>query len=180
MESRTTSALRLLGLARRAGRSGGPDVYLRAEGHPELAAVTSWFLILGYTLALAVYAIGLVGCGGRMGGGWGAFAGTGQVAKALLMTLLGLIMATVGEDFDEYRTWLEEAGVEVAAFNTTQGLQNRFQLNFRNHRKIVVVDGRSTWIGGLNVGDQGGRIIVSRFRQFATRLPQLAALFHAL
>jgi cardiolipin synthase A/B len=29
-----------------------------------------------------------------------------------------------------------------------------FQLNFRNHRKIVVVDGRAGWIGGHNVGDE--------------------------
>jgi len=44
------------GLARRSGRSGGPYGYLRAAGHPRLAALTSWFLVLGYVLALAVYA----------------------------------------------------------------------------------------------------------------------------
>jgi cardiolipin synthase len=43
--------------------------------------------------------------------------------------------------------------VKVSAFNTTQGRRNRFQLNFRNHRKIVVVDGAEAWIGGHNVGD---------------------------
>ena len=53
-----------------------------------------------------------------------------------------------------YRRELEEAGVEVSAFNTTQGTGNRFQLNFRNHRKIVVVDGKAAWIGGHNVGDE--------------------------
>ncbi|MEH6580476.1 MAG: cardiolipin synthase [Halioglobus sp.] len=49
---------------------------------------------------------------------------------------------------------LKTAGVKVAAFNTTQGRRNRFQLNFRNHRKIVVVDGKYAWIGGHNVGDE--------------------------
>ncbi|TNF83203.1 MAG: cardiolipin synthase [Acidobacteria bacterium] len=53
-----------------------------------------------------------------------------------------------------YREDLRQAGVEVSAFNTTQGRRNRFQLNFRNHRKIVVVDGRQAWIGGHNVGDE--------------------------
>ena len=53
-----------------------------------------------------------------------------------------------------YRDQLQEAGVEVSAFNTTQGRRNRFQLNFRNHRKIVVVDGHTAWIGGHNVGDE--------------------------
>ena len=44
------------GLTRRSGRSGGPYVYLCDAGHPQLAAITSWFLILGYVIALAVYA----------------------------------------------------------------------------------------------------------------------------
>jgi cardiolipin synthase len=43
-------------------------------------------------------------------------------------------------------------GIKVAPFNTTQGRRNRFQLNFRNHRKVVVVDGEVAWIGGHNVG----------------------------
>lgn len=49
---------------------------------------------------------------------------------------------------------LRDAGAEVTAFKTTQGSRNRFQLNFRNHRKIVVVDGRAAWVGGHNVGDE--------------------------
>ncbi|MGB5294881.1 MAG: cardiolipin synthase [Thermoanaerobaculia bacterium] len=53
-----------------------------------------------------------------------------------------------------YHEELQAAGVEVSAFNTTQGRRNRFQLNFRNHRKIVVTDGHSAWIGGHNVGDE--------------------------
>jgi cardiolipin synthase len=53
-----------------------------------------------------------------------------------------------------YVAELKEAGVPVLPFNTTQGSGNRFQINFRNHRKIVVVDGREAWVGGLNVGDE--------------------------
>ncbi|WIX34625.1 cardiolipin synthase [Salinicola sp. JS01] len=49
---------------------------------------------------------------------------------------------------------LEEAGVRVSAFNSSRGWRHRFQVNFRNHRKIVVVDGRSGWTGGLNVADE--------------------------
>jgi cardiolipin synthase len=45
------------------------------------------------------------------------------------------------------------AGIQILPFNTQQGSNNRFQLNFRNHRKVVVVDGISTWVGGLNVGN---------------------------
>ncbi|HEY3052759.1 MAG TPA: cardiolipin synthase [Thermoanaerobaculia bacterium] len=45
-------------------------------------------------------------------------------------------------------------GVDVRSFHTVGGRANRFQINFRNHRKIVVVDGRHAWVGGLNVGDE--------------------------
>ena len=48
---------------------------------------------------------------------------------------------------------IRKAGIPVYPFNTRQGSRNRFQLNFRNHRKIVVVDGKVAWLGGLNVGD---------------------------
>lgn len=45
------------GLTRRAGRSGGPYAYLCEAGHPQLGALASWYLVLGYVLALAVSAI---------------------------------------------------------------------------------------------------------------------------
>ncbi len=53
-----------------------------------------------------------------------------------------------------YVAELREAGVSANAFQSTRGSGNRFQLNFRNHRKIVVVDGTWGWIGGHNVGDE--------------------------
>lgn len=53
-----------------------------------------------------------------------------------------------------YLAELSAAGVEVRRFHSTRGSGNRFQLNFRNHRKVVVVDGQSGWVGGLNVGDE--------------------------
>jgi len=53
-----------------------------------------------------------------------------------------------------YGERLRAGGVRVQAFATRSGLLNRFQLNFRNHRKIVVVDGLRGFVGGLNVGDE--------------------------
>ena len=53
-----------------------------------------------------------------------------------------------------YLDELREAGVEVSPFHSRKGHRNRFQINFRNHRKIVVVDGHTAWIGGHNVGDE--------------------------
>jgi cardiolipin synthase len=48
---------------------------------------------------------------------------------------------------------LRQGGVAIFPF-ATQRHSNRFQLNFRNHRKIVVVDGWLGFLGGLNVGDE--------------------------
>ena len=53
-----------------------------------------------------------------------------------------------------FRQKLISAGIDVRPFHTRKGLGNRFQLNFRNHRKTVVVDGKVAWIGGHNVGDE--------------------------
>ena len=53
-----------------------------------------------------------------------------------------------------YCAELRAAGVAIAPFNTTKGTANRFQINFRNHRKIVVVDGLVAFVGGHNVGDE--------------------------
>ncbi|MGL6253582.1 MAG: cardiolipin synthase, partial [Billgrantia desiderata] len=53
-----------------------------------------------------------------------------------------------------YLQTLRDAGVNVHRFHSTRGPGNRFQLNFRNHRKIVVADGARAWVGGFNVGDE--------------------------
>ncbi|KWA13673.1 cardiolipin synthase [Burkholderia territorii] len=51
-----------------------------------------------------------------------------------------------------YVDTLRRGGVEVHPFATHRKFVNRFQLNFRNHRKIVVVDGNRAFVGGHNVG----------------------------
>ncbi len=49
---------------------------------------------------------------------------------------------------------LRDAGVECESFGANRYWWSRLQLNFRNHRKIVVIDGEIAFIGGLNVGDE--------------------------
>ncbi len=53
-----------------------------------------------------------------------------------------------------YTQAVRETGADISGFRTTRGLRNRFQLNFRNHRKSVIVDGRVAFVGGYNVGDE--------------------------
>ena len=73
----------------------------------------------------------------------------GGVAVRLLYDGIGSLWLT--------RRWLRplvEAGAEVAAFLPGAGLRERWSLNLRNHRKIVVVDGKTAFTGGMNVGDE--------------------------
>ncbi len=53
-----------------------------------------------------------------------------------------------------YLRTLRAGGVEVSAFTGPRNWLKKLRLNFRNHRKIVVVDGRAGFVGGLNVGDE--------------------------
>lgn len=53
-----------------------------------------------------------------------------------------------------YLRELREAGVQCRSFGINRHWWSRLQFNFRNHRKIVVADGHTAFIGGLNVGDE--------------------------
>ena len=53
-----------------------------------------------------------------------------------------------------YKRDLEGAGVTVCRFTGPRNWLKKLRLNFRNHRKIVVVDGAHAYVGGLNVGDE--------------------------
>ena len=49
---------------------------------------------------------------------------------------------------------MRDAGVEIYPFTSTprRGVFSQLQVNFRNHRKIVVVDGETGFVGGSNIG----------------------------
>ncbi len=53
-----------------------------------------------------------------------------------------------------YLREMQDAGILCESFGINRFWWSRFQLNFRNHRKIVVSDGKTAFIGGLNVGDE--------------------------
>ncbi len=53
-----------------------------------------------------------------------------------------------------YQDTLRNAGVQVVDPKSVRGPNNRFQVNLRNHRKTVVVDGNIGFTGGFNVGDE--------------------------
>ncbi|HXH76260.1 MAG TPA: cardiolipin synthase [Bacteriovoracaceae bacterium] len=58
----------------------------------------------------------------------------------------------VKEFSKEFIEKMKDSGVKIAPFNEHKWLGHA-QVNFRNHRKIVIVDGKVGFIGGLNIGD---------------------------
>jgi cardiolipin synthase len=54
----------------------------------------------------------------------------------------------------QYIKELQEAGVEVQSFLSPLFAFLNKRLNYRNHRKIVVIDGVTGFFGGVNIGDE--------------------------
>ena len=50
-------------------------------------------------------------------------------------------------------TEMREAGILIGTFNESTR-KGKLQVNFRNHRKIIVIDGKVAFLGGLNIGDE--------------------------
>ncbi|MEZ6195787.1 MAG: cardiolipin synthase [Planctomycetota bacterium] len=82
------------------------------------------------------------------------------------------------EPAEDFLEELRAAGAEVFAFNDRQGPRKRLQINFRNHRKIVVVDGELAFLGGVNVGEDylGRHERLTPWRDTHLRLAGPAAL----
>jgi cardiolipin synthase len=49
---------------------------------------------------------------------------------------------------------LLEAGVEMVPFSPVRLPYLNHKINYRNHRKIIVIDGDVGFVGGLNIGDE--------------------------
>jgi len=55
---------------------------------------------------------------------------------------------------NKYVNDLKEAGIEINAFIPVRFPRFAQKINFRNHRKIIVIDGKIGFIGGLNFADR--------------------------
>lgn len=81
---------------------------------------------------------------------------------------------------------LHEAGGTAVAFLPLLWKRRPFTVNLRNHRKVLVVDGRSAFVGGRNVGDEYAtdRILLGRHRSWYDAMVQVdgpaAAALHGL
>jgi len=49
---------------------------------------------------------------------------------------------------------LEAAGIRTAPFYKIKLLVFANRLNYRNHRKIIIIDGKTSFVGGINISDR--------------------------
>ncbi len=54
---------------------------------------------------------------------------------------------------------LRNEGFQVGVFNPIHRYVNKLFMNFRDHRKIIVIDGKIAYTGGFNVGDEYANLI---------------------
>lgn len=54
----------------------------------------------------------------------------------------------------KYVDTLIDAGIECHSFTPVSFARFRRKMNFRNHRKIIVIDSKIAFTGGLNIGDE--------------------------
>lgn len=73
--------------------------------------------------------------------------------KARSGVMVNFLYDEIGSEIPvEFMDEMKSAGVNVCHFNSLGG-KGRFQVNFRNHRKILIVDGKVAFVGGINIGD---------------------------
>lgn len=61
---------------------------------------------------------------------------------------------------DETLQEMQDANIEVTVFNPVHRYVNRIYFNYRDHRKIAVIDGEHAYTGGINIGDEYANLFV--------------------
>ena len=120
---------------------------LLVDGEATFAAIFAAIAAAKKYVLVQFYIIHDDGLGGRLR--------DALIAKAREGIQCSVLYDEIGSgNLKKYCAQLRAGGVRIEPFHTTKGAANRLQLNFRNHRKIVVVDGVVAFVGGHNVGDE--------------------------
>jgi cardiolipin synthase len=72
------------------------------------------------------------------------------VQVRLLFDRFGSAYASIGGFFRKYR---HIPNMQVIGWTQANPLKRQFQINLRNHRKVLVVDGKEAFFGGINLHD---------------------------
>jgi len=72
-------------------------------------------------------------------------------AQGVEVNLIYDAVGCIGTSRELFRT-MERSGVEIIEFNPFVPWRKYWNISFRDHRKILVVDGKKAFVGGINIG----------------------------
>lgn len=76
-----------------------------------------------------------------------------KVSEGVTVKLIYDDLGSAGKLPLGYHKYLKKLGIDVVRFNKVNHRIN-FANNYRNHRKIVVIDNKVAFTGGINIGDE--------------------------
>jgi len=77
-----------------------------------------------------------------------------KATEGLDVRLLYDDMGSVATTSAAFLRKLRQAGIRVQVFNPVHRYIHQLYLNYRDHRKIVAIDGHIAYTGGINLGDE--------------------------
>lgn len=126
----------------------GNQVDLLVDGEATFASILSEVARAKRSVFVQFYIMREDGLGLRLLEALAAKAAEGVEVCFLLDSIGGAAMSPA-----IIRKW-QDRGIRMARFCAFSSWRDRWRLNFRNHRKNVIVDGWVGFIGGHNVGDE--------------------------
>ena len=126
----------------------GNDVDLLIDGEETFAAIFAAIDAAQRYVLVQFYILRSDGAGQALADRLKAAAGRGVTVR--------LLFDAVGSNAlpRRFLNEMRAAGVDVVNPDEIRGPTSRLEINFRNHRKAVIVDGQTGFIGGFNVGDE--------------------------
>lgn len=76
-----------------------------------------------------------------------------KVSEGIEVRLMYDDFGTISKLPKDFRYKLESMGISVCIFNKVRPIINAF-INYRDHRKITVIDGKVSFTGGINLADE--------------------------
>jgi cardiolipin synthase len=134
---------RLLG----APVTDGDSYIVHTDGTAAFPAMLAAIEQAKHRISFETYVYQTSAIGGRFTAALEAAARRGVVVRMVLDSI------GASKTSDEEVERLRSAGVEVAWFNTVSGM-NFEELNYRTHRKSLVIDGDVAFVGGIGIADQ--------------------------
>ncbi len=77
-----------------------------------------------------------------------------KVKQGIKIRLIFDGLGSFGRISFKYRRELREAGIDFSYFLDLNRFIARLKINYSNHKKIVVIDGKTAYTGGMNIGSE--------------------------